>query len=243
MTEQGAINHGSKDKEENDAVLRKFRKSLSQSGSGGGVSLHFDADLASELKLNPDTEVEVDVVEEDGDITLEIRDIPAGFTREALKEYAEHVGWEETDSYLSEEEWSLTYRDQSGLVRIEVDSTTRINGDMVNNLFIQGEPIELDGDIERYKDLCMAANGTSLRVRVRDSEGLWQRLQSSSEHDTDDAPDEETFQQLMNASDTVSVQLVTEMASLQATLEEVSNAVEQIRDAMKQYEDLTSTAA
>lgn len=221
---------------DNERVLRSFQKGLSTSGGGSGVSLHIDADLASELHLDSNTEVKIDVVEKDGDVNLRISDIPAGFTLAALREYAERIGWTETDSYVAEDEWSLTYRDPTELVRVEVDSTTHIDDAVVNNVFIQGEPVDIGEDLERYRDLCVAATRKDLRVRVRDSEGLWQRLHSSADHDTDDAPDESTFQQLLKVADSVQVQLVKEMASLNTTLEEISGTVNDIRAVMEEHD-------
>lgn len=235
MVEHGTGNEGGPVTDREEAVLRQFRKALSSSGGGGGVSLHFDADIARELRLDPNTQVHVDVLEEDGDVTMKIRGIPAGFTEAAFQEYAEEHGWKETDAFRDGDRWSHTYRDSTGLVRVEMDSQTRIDGAVVNNVFVQSDPIEVDADLERYKNLCMAAIGKDLRVRVRDSDGLWQRLRSSHGHETDDAPDRETFQQLLNATDRVSVQLVKEMPSLRTTLTDIGEAVDSIRTIMLEY--------
>lgn len=227
------------DEEEPDggSVLRSFRKRLSRSGGGSGVSLHIDADLAGELRLDPDTEVTVDVVETDGDVTLRVSDVPAGFSRAALREYADGLGWTETDSYVADDEWSLTYRDPTGLVRVEVDSTTHVDGSVVNNVFVQSEPVDVAEDPARYRALREAADGSGLRVRVRDSEGLWQRLRSSADHDAGGSPDEQTLRQLLAVADGVRVQVVDEMASLNTTLEEVGETVGDVRAVMEEHGD------
>lgn len=226
------------DRHESDerTVLRSFRKELSRSGGGDGVALYIDGDLARELHLDPATEVEVDVIERDGDVNLRIGGVPAGFTRVALREYAERRGWTETDSYLADGEWSLTYRDPTGLVRVEVDSTTHVDGSVANNVFVRGESIEVGEDRERYRDLRATADSEGLGVRVRDSEGLWQRLRGSADHDAGEAPDESTLRQLQRAADTVRIQLVREMASLNTTLEEIGKTVEGIRSVMEAYD-------
>lgn len=218
-------NGGRTDTESETAIIRSYKKKLSESGSGSGVALHFEAEIAEDLKMDADTEVEVSVVDEDGDVKVVLNDIPAGFTKETFEEFAEKHGWEETDRMELDDEWSLTYRDQTRNVRIEVDSTTRINGDIVNNIFIEGPEIPVKEDLEGYRDLCVKAVQKDLRVRVRDSDGLWQRLQNSNEHDTDDAPDEETFRQLVRTTDRVTVQLTTELATLTTSLAEVERAV------------------
>lgn len=224
------------DRRESDAgtVLRSFRKELSRSGGGDGVALYIDGDLARELHLDPATEVEVDVIERDGDVDLRIGGVPAGFTRVALREYAERRGWTETDSYVADGEWSLTYRDPTGLVRVEVDSTTHVDGLVANNVFVQGEPVAVGEDRQRYRAVRAAAEGADLRVRVRDSEGLWQRLRGSADHEVDEVPDEPTLRQLQRAADSVRVQLVREMASLNTTLEEIGETVERIRSVMEE---------
>ena len=239
MPRDASVDDGASERHADDAVITNFRKSLSRSGGGGGVSLHIDAAVAAEFGLDENTEVAVDVLEEDGDVAFRITDIPAGFTRAALREHANQQGWEETDSYEDEAEWSLTYRDPTDLVRIEVDSTTRIDGAVVNNVFVHGVPIEVDEDLDRYKALCAVAMRKDLRVRVRDSEGYWARLQSAADGETDDAPDDVTFEQLLDATDWVTTQLVDERASLNTSLEEISTVVHSIRSAMNEYYDAT----
>lgn len=226
-----------------DEVLRKFRKSLTPSGSGGGVALHIDAEVAHEYHLDPDTEVEVDIVEEAGDVSFQIRDIPVGFTRTDLYEFSEQRGWERVDEYETDEEWSVTFRCSKGLVRVEIDSTTHVDGAVVNNVFIHGPAVEVDESLDRYEKLCADAYRNDLRVRVRDSEGLWQRLRSSAEFSTDDAPTDDTFRQLLNASETVTVQLVKEMASLNTTLDEIGDAVDRIQDVVSDYDTLMTGTA
>lgn len=210
---------------ERTEVIRSYKQKLTGSGSGSGVALHFDAEIANTLKMDADTELEVSVVDEDGDVKVILNEIPAGFTRETFEEFARKHGWEQTDSMELGDEWSLTYRDQTGEIRIEVDSTTHIDGDIVNNIFIEGPEIVVDDDLDAYRRLCVKAIQKDLRVRVRDSEGLWQRLKSSTAHKTDDAPDEETFQQLITVADRVTVQLTAELATLTTSLEDIEQSV------------------
>ena len=237
MAPNGSSQHDDRETTDKDgaAVIRSYKKKLKQSGGGSGVSLHFDSEVAEALKMDPDTEVEVSVVDEGGDVKVILNGIPAGFTRETFEEFADKHDWTETSSFDVDDDWSLTYRDATGDVRIEVDSTTQIDGEVVNNIFIEGPEVPVDEDLEAYRDLCMTAVQKDLRVRVRDSEGLWQRLQASTDHDTDDAPDEETFRQLISAADRVTVQLTTELATLTTSLQEIEKAVEDIQDTIGDY--------
>lgn len=222
----GTINESDRDEE---TSVDTFQKKLSASGSGEGVSLHFDADFATRYGLTSDLEVDVEVVERDGDVLFEIGNIPAGFSHEKLQAFAEDQNWMQTDRYVDSDEWYLTYRNHSGNVRIELDSVTQINGVLVNNIVVQSDPIETSEDRDRYNRLCAIAQQKDLRVRVDDSQGLWQRLKAS-EKDTDDAPDGETFQQLISTAETVTVQLVCQRSSVNTSLDDLKEIVDQIED-------------
>jgi hypothetical protein len=223
----------------NDTVaVEQFQKRLSTSGSGGGVALHFDAEFAAEYELDPDTEVVVEVIEREGDVTFQIEGIPAGFTHEDLVAYAERCSWERTDRYVDEErnEWFLTYRTSDGSVAIEIDSESQIDGNVVNNVTIRSDPIEVTGDFDRYDSLCGVAQRKDLDLTVDDSEGLWQRLRAHGRSDVDDAPDRDTFAQLSDAADRVSVRFVDNRSSLNTTLEAIGRRTRQIQDAYSQFE-------
>lgn len=225
-----------REKKENDPV-DSFSKELSSSGQSDGVALHFDAAFASEYGLDPDTEVEVKVIEKDGDVAFEIENIPAGFTSDELREFAERQDWEKTDEYINPDadEWYLTYRSSEGDVRIEIDSESRINGNVVNNVVIEGDPINVTDDYDKFARLCAAAQRKEARVRVDDSEGNWERLKASATRDTDDIPDEETFEQLSEAADTVVAQLVCQKTSLNTSLRDLKEVVDAIEEA---YQDI-----
>lgn len=228
-----------KDREEKEKEpVDSFSKELSSSGHSDGVALHFDAAFASEYGLDPDTEVEVNVVEKDGDVAFEIQNIPAGFTSDELREFAEHQDWEKTDEYINPDadEWYLTYRSR-GDVRIEIDSESRINGNVVNNVIIEGDPIDVTDDYNKFTRLCAAAQRKQVRVKVDDSDGNWQRLKASADHGTDDIPDEETFEQLSTTADAVVVQLVCERTSLNTSLRDLKEVVDAIEEAYQSVED------
>lgn len=217
--------------------VERFSKELSRSGTNSnGVALHFDAAFASNYGLDPDTEVEVNVIEKDGDVAFEIENIPAGFTSDELREFAEHQGWEKTDEYVNPDtnEWYLTYRSSDGTVRIEIDSESRIDGNVVNNVIIEGDPIDVTNDYDRFARLCAAAQRKEARVKVDDSEGYWDRLRASATRDTDDIPDNETFEQLSTTADSIVAQLVCQRTSLNTSLSDLKELVDGIEEA---YED------
>jgi len=217
-----------------------FRKKLSASGSGAGVSLHFDADFATTYHLDPDTVVDVQVVDENGDVALKIGNIPAGFSYEDLTAFADRQGWKPIDDFADEEpdEWHLTYRNSNENVRIEIDSESQINGRIVNNVVIEGDPVTVTKDMELYRRLCAAASRyTNLCVQVNDSKGLWQNLRRSSNHDSDDVPSEETLNQLCTAAEKVTAQLVCQRTSLKTTLSEIEVIVSEIEMASNGLDD------
>ena len=216
----------------------KFSKRLTTSGSGDGVSLHFDARFAAEYGLDSDTEVEVNVVEKEGDVTFEIENIPAGFTSDELRAFADRQKWEITDEYADPDtnEWYLTFRSNEGCVRIEIDSESQINGAVMNNVVIEGDPLDVTGDYEKFTQLCHAAQRKEVRVKLDDSDGLWGRLKASASEDTEDIPDKETFSQLSEAADTVIAQLISQKTSLNTSLEDLRKIVNAFEEAYNEME-------
>lgn len=231
MVGTGEATKTNNERDDSEQPVDHFRKKLTESGSGGGVSLHFDAGFAAEYGLDPDTEVDVQVIEEQGDVKFRVGNIPAGFSYDELREFADTQNWNETDRYVDADEWYLTYRNNAGTVRIELDSKAKINGSLVNNVIVQSNPIHITGNLERYNRLCATAQRKDLRVRVNDNQGLWQRLRSASDHDTDDAPDEDTFEQLTQNAEEVTAQLVCERSSVHTTLAELKEIVNKTEDA------------
>jgi|GEM_PF-1644046 len=220
-------------------VGQRFTKKLTKSGSGEGVSLHIDALLAREYDLDPNTEVEVTVVEESGDVAFRI-DIPAGFTHEELESFASNEGWTLVDKYVDEEgPWSLTYQTQNREARISIDSESRIDGHHVNNVTIESASMEVS-DYKDYQEVATTALRKELQVRLRDSDGLWQRLRGSADHETDDAPDEDTVKQLLENTDWVSVQLVDQQTSTKTTLDKIGAVTNGICTAVRELEDKIS---
>ncbi|PSP38202.1 hypothetical protein BRC71_05890 [Halobacteriales archaeon QH_7_65_31] len=212
-------------------AVEQFSKPLSKSGSSDGVALHIDSSTAKRYGLDPDTKVDVRVVEIDGDIEFRIGNIPAGFTLEDLETFADSAGWEQTDRYADDSEWYLTYRNPTGNVRIEIDSEAWIAGSAANNVEVETDPIDVTGDIDRYRQLQAVAHRKHLRVSVDDSEGNWQRLRSSPNYETDDGPDPETLEQLSTRG-TVSAKLVCYRTSLNTSLQELQATVSAMESAL-----------
>jgi len=217
--------------------IQTVRKLLRE--RGGGVSLHFDAPFATDYNLDPETEVNVEVVERDGTVSFEISDIPAGFGHDELAAYAADHGWTASDEYVDRDrnEWFLTYRTDSGSVAVEVDSESHIDGNVVNNVTIRGDPVDVTGDYERYTDVCAAAQQVDATVDVTDSAGAWERLRGSTASSVGDAPDPETFDQLSEAAATVTASLVYTCSSLHTTLETVGRVTRRIDDAYNRFDE------
>jgi len=235
MTGDDSVNT---DKQDSDRPIKEFGKKLSRSGSGSGVSLHFDADIAERYGLDDDTEVSVKVCENGGDVYFRIGSIPAGFTAEEFRRFADKHDWNDLDAMeFDDGEWYLTYEDHSGLVNIDIDFTSRVDGAAVNNVIVTGKRITLHEDsLESYQALCLAAVQKDLDIRVEDDRGLWPQLKSSVNHDTDDAPEKETLQQLLTKCERVSIQLISRHASIHTTLDELADVVRKIRDVMKDFD-------
>lgn len=229
----------SKEQDETDnQPVERLRKKLAKSGSGGGVSLHFNADFAAQYGLSADTEVDLEVVERDGDIEFRIGDIPAGFTLKELEDFADAQRWNETDRYVDDSEWYLTYRTSDGNIRVKLDSEARIGGSPVNNVVVESNPIDVTENPDRYNQMCEVAHRKNLDVEVTDSKGLWERLRASAERDTDDAPDPETFQQLSNQAERVTAQFVCRRTSLNTSLKQLGDIVSNAEEAVEEFEPL-----
>lgn len=222
---------------EDEKLIREFVQKFSESGGGSGVSLHFDAETARQYRLDPDTEVNVKVCEDEGDVYFRIDAIPAGFTMDKLKEFAKTHNWEEVDARVYDDgDWYLKYQDQSGYATIKMRSKAQIDGALINNVIIESKPIVLSDDaIDQYNAICTAAVRKELDVKIDDSEGLWPRLETSIRHDTDDAPSLETLKQLVEKAEIVTLQLVSRRTSVQTTLEEIAKDVSDIRDVMGEF--------
>lgn len=221
---------------EEEQPIEQFQERFQQRGSG--MALYFPARFVNEYRLDTETEVDVQIVEEDGDMTIKIKNLPAGFTYDGLKEFADTRGWEKTDEYAKEEtdEWYLTYRNVDGSVRVEIDSEAQIDGSAVNNVVIHSDPVDVTGDVDRYNRLLAIAQRKDLRVQVTDDQGLWQRLRSAAELDTDDAPDEETFQQISSTADRVTAEFVCQRSSMKTSLDDLRKIVEKIEEACEEFE-------
>ena len=217
--------------------IRTERKTLRE--RGGGVSLNLSSSFAADYNLDPGTEVNVEVVETDGNVSFEITDLPAGFDYEQLVEFATDQGWTKSDEYADEDrdEWFLTYRTDSGLVAIEIDSESHIHGNVVNNVTVRGDPIDVTDNYEQYTRVCAAAQEVDATVDVSDSAGAWERLRGNTASSVDDAPDPETFEQLSEAAATVTVRLVHSGSSLRTTLEEIGRTVGRIDDLYGRFDE------
>jgi hypothetical protein len=221
--------------ESDETPLDEFNKKLSKSGSGGGVSLHFNASVAEQYHLNEDTDVTVRVCEEDGAVYFRIDPGTTGFTNDEFRGFAQTYDWTLLQSQEFEEgEEYLRFEDHSKNVTVDLKPTSRVNGAVLNDVMIRSVPIELTEDtLDRYEELCVAAMRKGLDVQIDDSEGYWSQLQASPNHPTDDAPDTETLQQLVARAETVTARLVSRRARVHTSLEEVAEDVAAIRQGMR----------
>mgnify|MGYP005849259901 CR=1 FL=1 len=219
-------------------LLKEYVKKFSKSGGSSGVALHFDAEIADQFHLDPDTEVNVQVCESQGDVYFRIG-APTGYTSEKFRSFAEEHGWTRVDLLEDMDgEWYATYKDRSGTVTIEMDSRVRIDDALINNITIKGQPVPLDEDtLDQYSSLCVGAQQKGLDVQIDDSKGLWSQLDASIRHDTDDAPDLETLKQIVTQSEEVTATLVSRHTSVHTTLSEIADIVHDIRDVMDGFHD------
>jgi hypothetical protein len=201
--------------------------------------LHLDADFASEFGLKPGVEVALRAYEMNGDVEFRIEETPTGVTPEQLREYAERNDWiQQTDRSIPSGGRRLVYLDPDECVRISMRSPGHLDGVPMNNITVESEPVSLtDEPRDRYQQLLAIAQQKGLSVQVDDSTGLWQRLKTSNDHDTDKVPDPETITQLADKADSVTVQFVWTARSTGTDAEMVGDVVVDIRAALDKQSD------
>lgn len=220
-----------KDPSEREEVLRHYEgKSLGE--AGGSVTLYTPADVKREFGIEPETEVEFDVIERDGKVGFLIP-LPRGFNEEELLAFSEERGWNTVQKQSEEDRWAYTFEDPSGLVEIQVDSNTHINRRIINNIVIKGPAVNLKGDIERYKPLYNAAEKNDLSIDILDPDGLWTKLSSTEDFNPSDPPKPNEVKMLLETGEDVNAQLTKWMASLTTTLSDVGEIVKTIREISK----------
>lgn len=208
--------------------IKKMDRSMRPNGNGDGLAISFDSDTVREFGMSSEDELEMRVYIEDGSPVVELSDFGSGFSLDELKDFAAERNWEVLDSYETTDEWSQTYEEQECEVRIEVDSKTHLKDKPVNNIIIEGPPIELNEDLkqfERMKDSAAAAD-YEMTIQIRDSDGLWERLkQRSDDLEPEGIPDEDPLRQLVRKVDSVTARLKIRESSLQMSLGDLAGAV------------------
>lgn len=211
---------------------------LQPSGSSDGVSLHIDSETANKLNLDSDTTVEVSLISEDGEPRIQLSNLPTGFSESELLEFAEDENMDLTcsnDEMMSDdaEFWGYTFRTEED-VRVSVEERTHINNQLCNNVFIESPQIEVDS-LSKYQSFKeVSENYEDLNLKIDDSEGVWQRLRASVNHETGDNPEEETMQSLVDKADWVAVSFSFVGCSLHLTLDDIAEIVNQIDNALEQ---------
>jgi hypothetical protein len=198
---------------------------------GSGVSSYFGAEDVERYGLEVDESMEVrEILSEDGRLFL-LTELPNGIRVGELDEFADENGWETVEE---EGEWEKTYLGPEELVEIVVDPPTKAGESFLNNIFIKGKTIEIDSEeVACYSERVETAEEENLNIRIQDSEGLWQRLKKSAQRDTEDVPDEEVLERLVEKSDWVSFQFSNEIASPLSELEDLEESVEAVRSATR----------
>ena len=210
---------------------------LQPSGGSDGVSLHINSETASKLQLDPSTEVTVELISEDGKPRVQLSNLPTGFTESDLLQFADERDLSLTSSNSETikgdkepEFWGYTFKTEQG-TRVSVEERTHINNQLCNNVFVETSRyrIETLDDYIKARDIC--SSHEDIFLGISDSEGIWQRLTSSVEHETVDNPSNETMESLMEKTEWVGFSLNFVGSSLYLTLDELDGVLEGIETA------------
>jgi len=210
---------------------------LQPSGSSDGVSLHIDSKTAKQLNLDSDTTVKVNLISEDGEPKIQLSNLPTGFTESELLGFAEDENMDLTcsnDEIMSgnPDFWGYTFRTERD-VRVSVEERTHINSQLCNNVFIESPEVEVSSlnKYQRFKEV--SEKYKDLNLKIDDSEGVWQRLRASVNHETEDNPEDETMRSLMDKADWVAISFSFVGCSLHLTLDDIDKIVNQIDNALE----------
>lgn len=217
------------------------QQKLQPSGSSDGVSLHINSETANKLGLDADTEIQVELISNDGEPKIQLSDLPTGFTESDLLKFADERNLSMTSSNSesirgTDEEpefWGYTFRTEQG-IKLSVEEETHIDNQVCNNVFIETDKRKIEDldDYTKAKEVC--SSHEDIFLTISDSKGIWQRLRASVDHDTEDNPSDETMKSLIDKTEWVSFSFSFVGSSLYLTLDEVEELLKKIEDAEAQ---------
>lgn len=173
------------------------------------------------------------------------QEIPGRITREELTTAADEHNWGEpnvhdlgTDGY-----WSIEYNldvdaSTANCLEIVIDSTSEINGDPLNNVFVRGDTAVPINSYDEFNPIRrIAENNEHVFVTTRLSEGHWEQLTASDRDvaDENNIPHEDVFTTITDKEVKFGAQLSYVNSTQETTIEELIEAVSTITEA---YQDL-----
>lgn len=217
-------------------TLKEVTKSLYRSGPGG-LAIHVDKRDAEEFRLGAGDTVTIKFVADCGKFYMVTEtEIDAGFDRAEVRRFSEQRDWILVDSYEEEDEWSFTFKVEDGPIHITIESPVCVDGAFVNDVLIEGPALPLSSENNHYEQLlAIADESEDLQLRVRDSEGLWQRFSAKGDWPSQDPPDVETLEQLLSVSDFVSARIVATGCSMDMDVEQIGSLVDTLKEKMNGF--------
>lgn len=210
-------------------VVKEETESLQRRSEGAAIYLAKEAVETYQFEIGQP--VNLEFVLEDGSLkVVATTDTRGGFTKDELEKHAEEHGWTPIEKFETGDEWSHTYEDETGRIRIEVDSYMMADGDPLDNITIFGPKVDIDEELEAYDLLKEVADqNAEFRLEVRDSDGIWERYQGSDKADDVTIPDRKVVEQLTQKADKVTAQLIATRPSVLTSLEELPDLVTTLR--------------
>lgn len=212
-------------------VVKEGTQSLHRRSDGAAIYL--PKEDVETYRLESGQPVNLEYVLENGSLKLvATTDTPGGFTDSELEDFAEEHGWTQIEKFETGDEWTYTFEDETGQVRIEVDSYLIADGDPLDNITIFGPKVAVNEDLETYDRLEeIAYQDTDFRLEVRDSDGIWERYEGSAQSNDVSIPDRKVVEQLTQKADTVTAQLIATRPSVLTPLDKLHEIVVSLHSA------------
>lgn len=204
---------------------------------GGGMSVYLGKEICNRFDIGNADDVSITEHIGDGRGEVQLTISKDGVSVEDVKQLAENTEswdvadeWTVTDYYEDGDETYLTVTTDNETV-IRIDDVYHIDGKLVNNVVIETSPINITECPTVVSELSETVEDERVRMVIRDSEGLWQRLHHSTNRNIENR--EQTVEQIASSA-TVIVSFKFTENSIYLSTTDILQAVSKLETAGKE---------